>query len=190
MSTSKRANKPKTPDGRNIIDHFWYWKDEAIKAELNSNRFPFAILVSNLFIDFNIGQVIRNSNALLAKEFFYYGRHKFDKRGAVGMHHYERITWLPTEEDLNKIQDYTWIGIDNIPGAVPIDEFEWPEKPLMCFGQEQVGLPDEIKNRCQSLVYIRQYGCVRSLNVGCASAIAFYDYVTKYWKKHPELSQK
>ncbi len=166
-------------DARNVIDFYKYWTIDAINSHLDKNRHPFAILCSNLANDFNISTTIRNNNAFLAQEVFIYGKKKWDRRGAVGAHLYSRIQHLSAEEDLDKIKGYTWIGIDNIEGAVPMDTYIWPEKTLMCFGQEQIGLPSEIISRCQDIVYIKQYGSVRSLNVGTASGIAMYDYTSK-----------
>jgi len=183
-------SKPKTEDGRNIIDYYWYWKQEDILAHLNERRLPYAVMVSNLFNDFNISTVIRNCNAFVAKETYYYGKKRFDKRGAVGMHLYERIRWIPTEEELDSIQGYTWVGVDNVPGATPIDEYEWPTNALIVFGQEQVGVPPELLKRCKDVVYIRQYGATRSLNIGCASAIAMQSYCTQHQNLLPPELKK
>jgi len=165
-------------ESRNIIDYYHYWATDAIIADLNDKRHDFSILISNKFHDFNIGSVIRNANAFLAKEVIVYGRKKFDKRGTVGTHIYENMRHVRLTEDLffeGKI-----IGIDNIETAKPIEDYEWPDGPvIMAFGQEQTGLPEEIINICDDFVYIKQYGSVRSLNVGCASAIAMYDYCHK-----------
>jgi tRNA G18 (ribose-2'-O)-methylase SpoU len=49
----------------------------------------------------------------------------------------------------------------------------------MIFGQEQIGIPKKLLDLCDELVYIKQYGSVRSLNVGTASGIAMYDYCSK-----------
>ena len=166
-------------DPRNVIDFFKYWTNDAINAHLDTNRHNFGVLCSNLANDFNISTVIRNNNAFLAKEVFIYGRKRWDRRGAVGAHLYSRISHLPEERDLDSIEGYTWVGIDNIEGAVPIDSYKWPENALMCFGQEQHGLPEEVLKRCQDIVYIRQFGSVRSLNVGTAAGIAMYDYTSK-----------
>jgi len=46
-------------------------------------------------------------------------------------------------------------------------------------GQEQVGIPDELVALCDDMIYIPQYGSVRSLNVGVASGIAMYDLCSK-----------
>jgi tRNA G18 (ribose-2'-O)-methylase SpoU len=49
----------------------------------------------------------------------------------------------------------------------------------MIFGQEQIGIPKEVLDMCDDVVYIRQFGTVRSLNVGTASGIVMYDYCSK-----------
>jgi tRNA G18 (ribose-2'-O)-methylase SpoU len=165
---------------RNIIDYYWYWETEAIKADLDTKRHQFAILCSNLYNDFNISTVIRNSNAFLAKKVYVYGRRSWDKRGSVGTHHYQHIEYLPEDYDLKELKkNYTFVAIDNVEGAVPMDDFVWPKNTLMLFGQEQVGLPPELIAECEHVVYIKQFGSVRSLNVGCASSIAMYDYCNK-----------
>lgn len=165
-------------ESRNIIDHYHYWKHDAILADLDKKRHPFAILCSNLYNDFNIAGVVRNANAFMASAVYIYGSKQFDKRGTVGTHKYEKIKRV-SGLDSPELRKYTWVAFDNIKGAVPLDTFEWPENPLLCFGQEQVGLPSEIIEQAPHHVYIRQYGSVRSLNVACASAIAMYDWCKK-----------
>jgi len=161
---------------RNIIDYYHYWDTEAIKADLDEKRHNFSILISNKLNDFNIGSVIRNANAFLAKEVIIYGRKKFDRRGTVGTHLYENLKHVKFIEDLD-LGDSVVVGIDNLEQAVPIENFEWPSKHVvMAFGQEQIGLPEEVLSLCSDIVYIKQYGSVRSLNVGCASAIAMYSH--------------
>ena len=168
---------------RNIRDHYWYWKTEAIKADLDTKRHQFGVLCTNFQNDFNIGSVIRNANAFLAKKVYVYGRRKWDRRGAVGTHNYLHLDYLPAEYDLTQLKkQYTLVGIDNIDGAVPINDYEWPENALMCFGSEQSGLPQDLIDECKDVVYIKQYGSVRSLNVACASSIVMYDYLNKVGK--------
>lgn len=165
------------PETRNIIDFYHYWKHDAIIADLDTKRHQFAILCSNLYNDFNIATIIRNSNAFLSSRVYVYGRKQYDKRGTVGTHKYEHVTHIKSLDEIPSI--YTWVGVDNLDGALPIDSYEWPTNTLMCLGQETVGLDKEIIDRCKNLVYIKQYGSVRSMNAGCASAIAMYDLVRK-----------
>jgi tRNA G18 (ribose-2'-O)-methylase SpoU len=84
-------------------------------------------------------------------------------------------------EALEKAKEYTWVGLDNRPGAVSIKDFEWPEKPLLIFGHEQGGLdllPD-LAYHCKHIVMIPQAGSVRSLNVGVSAGIAMFDLCMK-----------
>ena len=169
---------------RNIIDHYHYWKHDAIIADLDAKRNNFTVLCSNLHNDFNIATVIRNANAFLSKQVILYGSKQYDRRGTVGTHHYTHFNHAKTFADLDnqiKIIRGTYgtvkvIGIDNVPGASAIDEFVWDRNThyVLAFGQEQIGLPTEILDICDEILYIKQYGSVRSLNVGTASGIAMY----------------
>ena len=170
-------------DTRNILDHYKYWSTEAIKADLDDKRFNYSVLCSNLYNDFNLSTVVRNANAFLAKEVIIYGRKKWDRRGAVGTQNYTNFKHVKEIDNLNNLfKDFDIvIGIDNIDNSKDISDYNWDKnkKTLICFGQEQVGLPDEVLDACDETLYIKQYGSVRSLNVGVASGIAMYDYVTK-----------
>ena len=171
---------------RNVIDFYHYWKHEAILADLDSKRKNYSILCSNLYNDFNIATVIRNANAFLASKVIIYGPKQYDRRGAVGTQNYTRFEYCKTIDDLNNYinslnMPIKIVGMDNIPSATPIDDYVWNEDIhyIIAFGQEQVGLPQEVLDMCDDLLYIRQYGSVRSLNVGTASGIVMYDYCSK-----------
>lgn len=169
-------------DTRNIIDYFKYWDVDAIKTNLDERRHNFSVLISNQFNDFNIGSVIRNSNAFLAKQVIIYGKKQFDKRGTVGTHIYENLHHVKFVEDIVLPPDSLLVGIDNVDGSMPIETYRYPDKHIVfAFGQEQVGLPQEIIEMCDELLYIRQYGSVRSLNVGVASGVVMYDYCNKIY---------
>jgi tRNA G18 (ribose-2'-O)-methylase SpoU len=176
-------DKPKTADGRNVIDYYAYWTNEAIIADLDERRHNFSVLVSNLYSDFNLGSVVRSSNAFLAKEVLVYGRKKYDRRATVGTHTYTHFKHVKECDNLDiALSGFDMIvGIDNICNALPLEDFKWDKdkKVLICFGQEHVGLPQEIIDRCHKILYIKQYGSVRSLNVGCASAITMFHYCSQ-----------
>ena len=170
-------------DTRNVVDLYKYWKVDAIKADLDKKRHNFSVLITNHFNDFNIGAVIRNSNAFLAKEIFVLGRKKFDPRGAVGTHHYENLKYIDNVELLDPSSLY--IGFDDLPGSEAVENFDWPKDRhvVMCFGQESVGLTQDVISKCEKILYIKQYGSVRSLNVGCASSIAMFSYCQQLHSK-------
>lgn len=174
------TSDPTTPDNRNVIDVYKYWTVDAIKGNLDTKRHNFSVLISNQFKDFNIGTVIRNANAFLAREVIVYGRKQFDRRGTVGTHLYENLKFVKFTDELD-LTNCCVVGFDTGDDAVPVETFDWPKDKhvIMVFGQEDVGLVPELRNLCERILYIKQYGSVRSLNVGCASSIAMYDYCAK-----------
>lgn len=167
-------------DKRNVVDRFKGWTVEAIRASLDTKRHDFAVLCANIHGDFNIGTIIRNANAFLAKNVFVLGRKKYDRRGTVGTHNYENFAFYKEIDDLEPLRSlYTFVAIDNVEGAHDIRTFKWPRNSLMLFGEEGIGLPAGLLASASATVYIPQYGSVRSLNVGTASGIAMYDYTSK-----------
>jgi len=165
---------------KNVVDVYKYWTKDAIKANLDSKRLNYSILCYNLGYDMNVATVIRCSNAFLASQVYIYPRRKFDKRGTVGTHCYENLKHVKQLDDITDIPaDAIWVGMDNVPTARPVETFTFPTDKhiVLCFGQESTGLPQEILAKCHHLLYIQQYGSVRSLNVGVAAGIAIYELV-------------
>ena len=80
----------------NVVDEFKDKSTDEIKDILRATSHPFAVLMENWQGDFNIGTMIRNANAFNAKKVFYYGKKRYDRRGAVGTHHYVDLHHLDT----------------------------------------------------------------------------------------------
>lgn len=171
------------PTTRNVIDYYKEWETDQIKSDLDTRRLPFTVGFENISGDYNKATGLRNSNAFMAKEAWIIGNKKWDRRGAVGSHNYIHLKhakflgeiWL-NEEYIRKSR---WVAIDNVPGATPITDYEWNPESFMIFGEEKRGLTSLALGMADDVVYIPQLGSVRSLNVGVASGIVMYDYITK-----------
>jgi tRNA(Leu) C34 or U34 (ribose-2'-O)-methylase TrmL len=162
-----------------VRDEYKGMAPEEIKAALQKKRFPFALCVTNLAYDFNLGTILRNANAFLAREVVIYGRRKTDLRGAMGSHVYENIVHIPDAQALAghaKARGYAIVCFEDAPGATPLPDFTWPPDPLMIFGQEGPGIPDDVRALADKTVSIPLFGSMRSINVGVASGIAIYDW--------------
>ncbi|MBE1874428.1 TrmH family RNA methyltransferase [Myceligenerans pegani] len=72
------------------------------------------------------------------------------------------------------------IGIDNIPGSVPIEGHDLPPRCILLFGQESTGLTPEAQAVCDVVLHITQYGSTRSVNAGAAAAIAMHAWVAQH----------
>lgn len=166
---------------RNVVDKFKGVDNDEIKRQLKETSFPYAVLIENWISDLNIGSCIRNANAFNAKEVYYIGDKRFDRRGMCGVHNYTSINWLSSKQELiNLKKKYYFVGLDNIEGSKPLNNYKWKENTLMIFGSEGVGLTPEMISLCDEIVHIKQFGSVRSLNAATASGIVMNDFVTKY----------
>lgn len=167
----------------NVADHFKDKTVEEIKEVLKETAHPFAVCMEHLIGDFNMATVIRNANGFNAKEVFYIGDKKWDKRAAVGVYNYTEVQWIPTVEHLKKLKDkYVFVGIDNVPGSRSISSYQFVPNTLFVFGEEGVGLTPEMQFMCKDIVEIPTYGSVRSLNCGVASGIVMHEFVSRLKK--------
>jgi len=165
----------------NVADHLKGKSIDEIKSILIETSFPFAVCFEHWTYDFNISTGVRNANAFNAREVFYIGDKKWDKRGAQGVYNYMNMYWLSTIEELMRLKDrYIFVGVDNVPGSIPINSHKWQKNTLMIFGEESTGLTPAMQDLCSVIVNIPMYGSVRSINCGTASGIAMNDFVTRY----------
>lgn len=166
---------------RNVADPLKDKSEEEIRSFLQMTSHPFAVMFENWIGDFNISTGIRNANGFNAREIFYIGNRKWDKRGAVGVHNYTPVQWIENADQLLKLKErYTFVGVDNVPGSIPMENYKWVPNPLLIFGEESTGLTPGMQAICQDIVHIQMFGSVRSFNAGSASGIAMYDFVSKF----------
>jgi tRNA G18 (ribose-2'-O)-methylase SpoU len=72
------------------------------------------------------------------------------------------------------------VGVDNLPGAVPLETYDLPRECVLLFGQEGAGLSDGARAACDVTVSVAQYGSTRSINVGAAAAVAMHAWVRRH----------
>jgi tRNA G18 (ribose-2'-O)-methylase SpoU len=96
---------------------------------------------------------------------------------------YQHVRHHATLADLAEFaaaEDLPVLGVDNLPGSVPIDSYPLPERCLMLFGQEGPGLSQEARELSQVVLHIRQFGSTRSINAAAASAIAMHEWIRRF----------
>lgn len=170
-------------DRRNVLDRYRYWRMEEIVADLDTRRHELHIAVENWEHDFNIGSVIRTANAMNVGAFHIVGRRRWNRRGAMVTDRYQHEMHHPDVESLvawARAENTPLIGIDNVPGSVPLETYELPRRCLMMFGQEGPGLTPEAIAACDVVLEIAQFGSTRSMNAGAAAAIAMHAWVRRH----------
>lgn len=184
-------------DSRNVVDRYRYWTLEAIVADLDTRRHDFHVAVENWGHDFNIGSVIRTANAFNAKAFHIVGKRRWNRRGAMVTDRYQHehhhaevtdlLTWAATAGGDGR--GIPLIGIDNLPGSVPLETYDLPRECVLVFGQEGPGLSPEMREACVAVLDIAQFGSTRSINAGAAAAIAMHAWVRRHvFNQTPHLS--
>ena len=170
-------------DRRNVVDRYRYWSREAIIGDLDERRHSFHVAIENWEHDFNIGSVVRTANAFLAAEVHIVGKRRWNRRGAMVTDRYQHERHHPDVEDLvrwAKEQQLPLIGIDNLPGAVPLETYQLPKSCILVFGQEGPGLSRAVREVCVDTLSIAQFGSTRSINAGAAAAIAMHAWVRQH----------
>lgn len=173
-------------DRRNVLDVYRYWSVEAIVADLDTRRHPFHVAIENWEHDRNIGTVVRTANAFLAAEVHIVGKRKWNRRGAMMTDVYQHVRH---HESVESLLDWTAahddgplpvIGVDNLPGSVPIESTELPQRCLLLFGQEGPGLSAAAHAAAEQVCSIAQFGSTRSINAGVAAGIAMHAWVRRW----------
>ena len=175
-------------DQRNVVDAYRYWRHDAIVADLDHRRHGFHVAVENWGHDFNIGSVIRTANAFNAQAFHIVGKRRWNRRGAMVTDRYQHEHHHPEVGDL-----VAWaagagtggtgiplIGIDNLPGSRPLETFDLPRECVLVFGQEGPGLSVPMREACEVVLHIEQFGSTRSINAGAAAAVAMHAWVRRH----------
>ena len=170
-------------DTRNVLDHFRYWKMEAIVAELDSRRHKYHVAIENWQHDLNIGSIVRTANAFLAEEVHIIGNRRWNRRGAMVTDRYQHVSHHPTVEEFvawAKERNLPIIAIDNVPGCQKIEEYALPEECVLLFGQEGPGLSEAAIGAAQVVLEITQFGSTRSINASAAAAITMHQWVMQH----------
>lgn len=169
-------------DARNVVDQYRYWRLEAIVADIDSRRHRLHVAIENFAHDANIGSVVRSANAFAVAEVHIVGRRRWNRRGAMVTDRYQHLrhhdsvaAFLGWARDAG----VHVLGVDNLPGSVPLEGAALPEDAVLVFGQESTGLSPEMVAGCERVLHITQYGSTRSINVGAAAAIAMWAWVVQ-----------
>jgi tRNA G18 (ribose-2'-O)-methylase SpoU len=170
-------------DTRNVVDRYRYWRMEAIVADLDTRRHPFHVAIENWQHDLNIGSIVRTANAFAAEAVHIVGRKRWNKRGAMVTDRYQHVLHHPDVESFlhwAREHQLTIVAVDNVPGSVAVETFDFPERCVLLFGQEGPGLSDAALAAADAVIAIRQFGSTRSINASAAAAIAMHSWIRQH----------
>lgn len=170
-------------DQRNVVDAYRYWRREAIIADIDRRRHRLHVAIENFGNDANIGTVVRTANAFTVHTVHIVGRRRWNRRGAMVTDRYQRLTHHDTTEELLDFATsagLTVVAVDNVEGAVRLEETALPRDCLLLFGQEGPGISEAARAGAALTVSIAQFGSTRSINAGVAAGITMHAWIRQW----------
>lgn len=124
----------------------------------------------------NVGSAIRAVGVYGASFLACSGR-RFNTGSTDTMKFYRHIPFLRVD-DLHQIVpfDCVPIAVDLIDGAIPLPEYQHPERAFYVFGAEDATLGTRILSWCRDTIYVPTNGC---MNLAATVNVILYDRLQK-----------
>jgi len=161
---------------------------EEVKSTLDEIRHPFEVAVFSSDNYHNSGAIIRIAHNFLCKKIWMVDFDAYYKKAAMGCHKWENIEKVTLKEfqDLNTNRNI--VAFERRPGLQSIDlrGYAYPENPILFFGSEKFGVPDQILEQSETIVSIPVFGVHVDYNLAVAAGIAMYSWVEQYTRNKNE----
>jgi len=153
-----------------------YYKNKIKNAEL---------LIDNVWDIHNASAIMRSADGFGIETInLYYTYNQFPNLKKKGKRASSSANkWLKFNKitDLRKFvkekrkEGFKFIAADFVKDGKNLTKFKFPEKCIICFGNENQGLSEEIKKICDETVFIPMVGMVKSFNISVAASIILYE---------------
>ena len=177
---------------------------EYIREGLQEARHPVSIALFGTENFFNGAAIVRSAHQFLVKEVILVDCPKIYEKATMGCHKWENITHMTLGDFCYRHSIFS--SMDNRPLVIcerradlpseNLMDFKYPENPILCFGNEKFGMPEEIlvlakqlkdnlgdiQPGCGSVVSIPTYGILNDLNLANAASIILYDWTLKHYR--------
>jgi 23S rRNA (guanosine2251-2'-O)-methyltransferase len=151
----------------------------------SSGKTAIVVVLDNVRSLMNVGSIFRTADAFLLEGIYLCGLtgcppDKEIHKTALGAT--ETVHWEHFENTLTAIQKlkemgYRVFGIEQVEGAVQLDEFVCgpKDKIAVVFGHEVKGVSPEVLLQCEAAIEIPQWGMKHSLNIAVAAGIVIWE---------------
>lgn len=151
-------------------------------------------VLHNLKSPQNVGTIVRSHRAFGGTRIAFVGHErpwKFKKSTQAFSRRLESqldTVYLPDDDALLDWCDQSHlscIALEISPTAIQLPHFQFPADIALVCGNEAVGVPAPLLDRCAATVVVPQTGTVGSLNVAMACSIALYSYSVQHGSPMP-----
>lgn len=174
----------------NVKDELKLNTVEEIRDWQTSISIPYSVAMYNTVKDFNLASVVRNACAFGFEKIYIIGPRSWDRRGSVGAYHYVDIEIVANFNEFVEKVGFDHIIALELPEHYPsvshrfsmMDDYQFQAKDCLLLGEEGCGIPIDDIEVLTNMIYIRQRGCMRSLNAATAAGIAMH-HISEYAPK-------
>ncbi len=148
---------------------------------------PLYIILDNLRSAFNVGSIFRMCDAMRVSGLYLCGYtahppHRKLKKTSLGTVRY--VPWRHFEETTDAVEHLQGQGIEvwaaeTTTASLRWDEADYPVPVGIVFGNEALGVSEEVLARCDGLVEIPTHGFKNSLNVAATAAVIGYRVLSR-----------
>jgi 23S rRNA (guanosine2251-2'-O)-methyltransferase len=153
--------------------------EEFKQAEKN----PLVVVLDNIRSVYNVGSVFRTADAFLVKAICICGysptpEHRQMAKTALGAT--DTVDWIQyasTVDAVNelKAEGYKIYAVEQAEGSISLEKCNFGnEKIAVVFGNEVVGVEEDIMKNCDGAIEIPQLGMKHSLNIATAAGIVLW----------------
>ena len=156
-----------------------------------ANKKPIVVVMDNIRSMHNVGSVFRTADGFLIDGICLCGftpqpPHRDIHKTALGAT--ETVDWLFYEQTIEAVtalkeRGYKVYAIEQTEGSISLEQFKelYPnvkdEILAFVFGNEVVGVSEEVIAACDGVIEIPQWGMKHSLNISVAAAIVLWEFV-------------
>lgn len=171
---------------------------KVIQGDILSNEpwkpiIPYQIALDRFRSAFNVGSVFRVTDAVGFQQILLGGTTPGKENIQVSKTSMGCTDWIPHRKcsnlanELKKEQQkgLTIIGVETIENSKPYYDFPWPSQAILCFGNEEYGLSQELLETCTDFVHIPMLGRKNSINVANAVSVVVF-HIANYLQQKKE----
>ncbi len=153
------------------------------------DKLPVICVLDNIRSQHNIGSIFRTSDAFRISELYLCGitatpPNREINKSALGAT--ESVKWQYFEETITAIEQlrrkgYKIIAIEQATESVFLEDYtpKTLEKVALVFGNEVMGVNDQVMEEIDACIEIPQFGTKHSFNVSVTAAIVLYHFYLK-----------
>ncbi len=175
-----------------VAAHAYIDFDDLVATAFQQTKQPLLLLLDELKDSYNLGSILRISDAAGIQGVIIPQRRSVSLNAAVARTSAGALEYVPVAKVTNMTQTILslkergfWIAGTDASGSLDYHELNWNGPMAIVIGSEGEGLGPAIRKHCDYLISISMHGKVNSLNAAVAAGIIVFEAV---WNrgKHQE----